>query len=532
MIGSERRRNPRTKLERFAYINLGANNYGSVLNVSECGLCFLSNIPVEKGKSINFWFSEHNHRIEATGELVWVDSTHKTGGLRFTSMPTEAREQVLDWMRSAPIAVPAAGSTVSYAANGALPAAAIPNGVPVPAPYPQVAVPSHLRGFSGGLVTGVLISMVITGALLFQIYQRQFGESLIRLGQKFATQPQTTQTTTTAAKEPPALSGPPVPQEVSSNTPAHPQPDAQAVQSSQKKVTPTGQPAPPPDKTATPEPTPSASVSPQKQAPATVDNSLRPEQGKLEAARLVVPASSTSEVPHTTAAVPAVVPAPPSEKVSPPTPVVSAANTAPPKPSAAQPDPPASHAVAGAQVTREVSPTKSSGPPPEVFLEVGKFKERSLADQQTGELAQLGFPASVLEKGHLWSNSYVVLVGPFGNDASASDANRNLVAHDFKPRPFERGSRNIVLGPKLVVNGAPVPNGDCTIKWESYLSGTNVKFMQDHFVVGTASGVWVKNDAPFEHDAFVYRKNGDGSRTLLEIQFAGFDKTLVFGKSS
>jgi hypothetical protein len=73
---------------------------------------------------------------------------------------------------------------------------------------------------------------------------------------------------------------------------------------------------------------------------------------------------------------------------------------------------------------------------------------------------------------------------------------------------------------------------DCLISWESYSANAIVKFVQDDYVVATANGRWVNRALRFEHDAFVYRKNDDGSRTLIEIRFAGMRQALVFDKLS
>jgi hypothetical protein len=146
-----------------------------------------------------------------------------------------------------------------------------------------------------------------------------------------------------------------------------------------------------------------------------------------------------------------------------------------------------------------------------------------------------------------------VLVGPYEYD-KAEVARKNLVSHGFKPRAFERGSRNFpvyggcdtmnrLLRPGRTPNGvmsdvhphrstASIPVEDCLISWESYSAHAIVKFVQDNYVVATADARWVNRGLRFELNAFVYRKNDDGSRTVLEIQFAGMSQALVFYKSS
>ena len=83
----------------------------------------------------------------------------------------------------------------------------------------------------------------------------------------------------------------------------------------------------------------------------------------------------------------------------------------------------------------------------------------------------------------------------------------------------------------LTLNGTPAPVGDYTISWESYVANATVKFVHNDSVVTSADGRWVQHDVKYEHDAYVYRRNVDGSRTLLEIHFGGMKQALVFGKS-
>jgi hypothetical protein len=146
-----------------------------------------------------------------------------------------------------------------------------------------------------------------------------------------------------------------------------------------------------------------------------------------------------------------------------------------------------------------------------------------------------------------------VLVGPYRYD-KAEATQKNLVSHGFKVRALERGSRNFPVyggcdtmsrllrsGPtpqgvmsNVHTNSSPasMPAEDCLISWESYSSHAIVKFVQDDYVVATAYARWVNRNLRFELNAFVYRKNDDGSRTLLEIEFAGMSQALVFGKPS
>jgi hypothetical protein len=168
----------------------------------------------------------------------------------------------------------------------------------------------------------------------------------------------------------------------------------------------------------------------------------------------------------------------------------------------------------------------------ELYFDVGKFKNQLQAHDETDKLAQLGLPVTAVQKGFLWTNSYHVLVGPYGDEGKAKVTQDALVSGGFKPRPFEKGWRTFKLISSVTLNGAPTPQGEYTISWESYIGNASVKFTRNSNVVASADGKWLKRDVKYPRDEYVYRRNPDGSRTLLEIHFEGMRQALVFGKAS
>jgi cell division protein FtsN len=269
----------------------------------------------------------------------------------------------------------------------------------------------------------------------------------------------------------------------------------------------------------------------------------KPQTAKLEPVRLTsaMPVSAADAAPKApaTAAAPAIslppptvsLPAPaptasapaPATGVAPVSNLISTKVVAPPKPeSASQPG-----------LHTEDSTAENADATRELYFEVGKFKNVLQAHDETDKLAQLGFPATAVEKGHLWTNSFHVLVGPYPDEDQAKSTHENLVTSGFKPRPFEKGWRNLTLLSSVTLNGARAPEGEYTVSWESYVIGdASVKLMRNSSVVAAAGGRWVKRDVKYSRDAYVYRKNPDGSRTLLEIHFGGMREALVFGKPS
>jgi PilZ domain/SPOR domain len=529
---SERRQATRTTLNSVVYINFDSDNGGIVLNVSEGGLCFHSVAPVQREGPIRFWFSEHKQKIEADGEIAWMDESQKTGGLRFTALPEEGHEQIRNWisqptMRLAvekPPARPVPPPTRSVppparsSARSVTPPSpppdfsAVPHetdaapGSPVfPAAYSSDATDSPalpvvdsseiseiqvagLTGFSRGLVTGLVVSALVALPFLLHSYRHELGESLIHLGERLAAKSRAQTQTVTSAQQA-ALAAP------QPSSPTH------------------GQiPVAPPEKVL-----PRPSIDPPK-----------PQPAKLELSRPIAAVHAVAGgVANKTPGTAATISSPPPAISSPATAVAPESNVIPDKIATVPPDDPANRPGVHAEVTGKESAASSSAG----YFEVGKFKENLLADKVADNLGQLGFHASVVQKGRLWMNSYSVLVGPYGDNQNAEAARKDLVLHGFNPRAFERGARDFMFPLVLTLNGTQVPIGDYTISWESYSPDAVVKFVQNYYVVATAEGKWMKRDVTYHNNAVVWRKSADGSRTLLEIRFGGMSRALVFRTS-
>jgi len=528
-------------MERHAYINIEPDNGGIVLNVSDGGLCFHSYDPIKpngnNGK-IRFWFSDQNQRIEADGTLAWTDETQK-GGLRFTALPAEAREKIRDWINQPSTPLPAdSGSAATSprtvpAFNGSWNTKATPSSA-------EARVPIQLSGFSRGLATGLMVSVLVAGGFLFNGYRREVGVWLIHLGERFASKPEPQISAVQAAS--PVVSPEPQPTSPSPATvfpaPQIVQPAAQAVVAEQKTNLPAPAPAPAPQAEKVP-------PQPEKLAPQPSSNTGKLQQAKAEtveplptpaAATPISVSNATPKPASTVATTPTSLEATtPSVPTTAPT-VATASNLVPAKldttpkqqPATQSATQPAAQSTVRTEESGPANPAANAAATSELFFEVGKFKNPSQAHDETDKLAQLGFPVAAVQKGFLWTNSYHVLVGPYGDEDHAKSTHDNLVSSGFRPRTFVRGSRDFTLGSPVVLGGARTPEGDYIIRWESYVGNATVKFQHNNLTVAEADGKWVKHDAKFPRNAYMYRRNPDGSRTLLEIHFEGMREALVF----
>jgi hypothetical protein len=98
MMNDQRRMSLRKAPERLTYINLQSGYAGIVRDISDGGLRFRVIDPLQESEQVHFWFVANFSRIGGTGNLVWMDETKKTGGLRFTQLSEESREQIRSWL--------------------------------------------------------------------------------------------------------------------------------------------------------------------------------------------------------------------------------------------------------------------------------------------------------------------------------------------------------------------------------------------------------------------------------------------------
>lgn len=522
MTTPERRQTARKTLEKQAYINIEPNNVGIVLNVSAGGLCFHSIDPVKHNGPVRFGLSGQQQRIEAEGVLVWSDETQK-GGLRFTSLSAAARDRMRDLLGqpATPLrpVVPAAQSP-----RDANPAA--DNPAPFVVASPERRQGMQLTGFSRGLATGLLVSVFVTGGFIFHGYRREFGEWLIRTGERFAAKPQPQ--SVAIATPPPTVS--PAPQPVAAE-PSGVSPAPRVVSLPTQKVVPAPKTASIPSSSAKVLRAEQVRPQPKPIAPQPPANSVSPQLAKLGPAEPTVAAPTPPSNPAPKADVPgASTPdaSGPATRLSLATPVPITSNLV----SAKLDTTPKQELASQPAIRTEESKTADAFSTSEVFFEVGKFKNPLQAHDEADKVARLGFPVTAVQKGFLWTSSYHILVGPYGDEERAKTTHDTLVSDGFKPRTFERGSRSLTLASTLSTDGGRAPEGEYVISWESYIGNASVKFLRNNFLVATASAKWVKRDVKYPRDAYVYRRNPDGSRTLLEIHFEGMRQALVFGKSS
>jgi hypothetical protein len=239
------RQSPRKVINRILSIQMEPNIQAIVQNISDEGLGFHALTPLTQSGTIRFSFADNGRRAEAIGELVWIDSLKKTGGLRFTSLTRAGRDRMRNWVdqtaavqdtvASEPV-TPRSGETGS---SGLAPTRADPGPGRADAPPPATpsiqpdmpgfalleADPQHLPyswdqemalqnsrpKFLKGFLTGAIITAILAAAW-FLVY----GNPAALLAQwraRIASSPATRSTTDTppSTDQPPAAAVPPSP---------------------------------------------------------------------------------------------------------------------------------------------------------------------------------------------------------------------------------------------------------------------------------------------------------------------------------
>jgi serine/threonine protein kinase/class 3 adenylate cyclase len=113
----------------------------------------------------------------------------------------------------------------------------------------------------------------------------------------------------------------------------------------------------------------------------------------------------------------------------------SKSTTQEPATNSSQPDASPQPAVEQANTASQPKAGDVGTKTPQLYLEVGTFKDETWANNAVDKLTQLGFHALLIHKNLLWSQSYHVQVGPYTNQKDIAEARQSLSAQGFKAHP-------------------------------------------------------------------------------------------------
>jgi len=220
---TERRCVRRKRLGGISYLEFEAGRGGIVLDASEKGLGFRAADAVQQlGPSrIRIWISPRpEERIEITGNVVWTDSSNKTGGLRFTETGADSSNQIRTWLwqpselevspkvqqfprparstqkppevrhearhnANPPRSPVASRAKMEARPVGLRPIPGLPSLFTSNLPGQSRDSQTAQRGIAYRLATGFLIGVLVVAVVgLFEMFRPEVGASLIHLGEK------------------------------------------------------------------------------------------------------------------------------------------------------------------------------------------------------------------------------------------------------------------------------------------------------------------------------------------------------------
>ena len=97
---------------------------------------------------------------------------------------------------------------------------------------------------------------------------------------------------------------------------------------------------------------------------------------------------------------------------------------------------------------------------------------------------------------------------------------------------FAANKGSLQVSDTVNVSGKSLAAGEYTVKWEGTGPNVELNILQNNKVVATTSARMIELDRSPSGNTSVVTKNGDGSKTLSEIRFAGKKYALALGNES
>jgi PilZ domain-containing protein len=205
----------RKRTQQLLYLELGRDNGGIMLNLSEDGCSFQAISPVTLGKTRFTFQISGGRRIAGDAEVRWVDEPGIMGGLQFLDLQAEVREQIRMWLNDtrAPqepgempsretrrSSWPDSSERVMEEPEMSLPSAYMPTAAPPTLPLEDVRARFPLlrgddlygasRARSAAMWRGLtMLATVVAACALLRVYQPEVANTLISLGETVTGRP-------------------------------------------------------------------------------------------------------------------------------------------------------------------------------------------------------------------------------------------------------------------------------------------------------------------------------------------------------
>lgn len=97
---------------------------------------------------------------------------------------------------------------------------------------------------------------------------------------------------------------------------------------------------------------------------------------------------------------------------------------------------------------------------------------------------------------------------------------------------FAANKGSLMVSDPVTVSGKQLSAGEYTVKWEGNGPNVELNFLHGNKVVATTPARLIDLDRSPSGNTAVVKQNGDGSKTLSEIRFAGKKYALALGDES
>ena len=95
-----------------------------------------------------------------------------------------------------------------------------------------------------------------------------------------------------------------------------------------------------------------------------------------------------------------------------------------------------------------------------------------------------------------------------------------------------KNEKKLTINQAAALNGAAIPAGSYNVSWSADSGDPTVSFVKGKETLASAQAKWVDRGKKYDQNEVLYSNNSDGSRTIIEIRFAGMSRALVFGDSA
>src|ERR1700689_3001665 len=97
---TDRRTHSRHRIRALAYVELGENNGGIVLNISEGGFAVRAAEAIREDSLSRLRVQMQNatHPLEMSGNIAWTSDSRKEAGVQFIDLREEALLEIRTWI--------------------------------------------------------------------------------------------------------------------------------------------------------------------------------------------------------------------------------------------------------------------------------------------------------------------------------------------------------------------------------------------------------------------------------------------------